>query len=122
MVNVACIIDNDADSAERLKFALVNHDYSVTTVTNPDKILNTLHRMYEINIIFLDFEIRDDGIVIYEMLRSMGIKAPILAYTSCLERRHELYQVGFDGLVPKPLDISGLPDKLKRVHAGESIW
>lgn len=121
-IKSAFIIDDNENSIELLRYALVDLDYNVTTVRDVDEILNMLHRISEVNVVFLDLQMQEDGVVVHKRLRNAGLKAPIVAYTSFHNRQPELHEAGFDGLIAKPLNIPALPDKLRRIHRGQAVW
>jgi two-component system alkaline phosphatase synthesis response regulator PhoP len=122
MLRNTLIIDDDADSIMLLQTGLTDLGYSVTSVNDISRIEKTPARMDGVNLIFLDLKMPKDGLEIYQKLRNQGIRAPIIAYTAFVERRRDVYKAGFDGLIPKPLDVSTLPAILEKIRRGESLW
>jgi CheY-like chemotaxis protein len=66
-----------------------------------------------------------DGIVATTLIREReqqrGTRTPIIALTAHAlnEDRSRLLEHGFDGYVPKPIDVAGLQDEIQRLLQGD---
>ena len=79
------------------------------------------------DVIFLDVQIKPhDGYAMINMLRSDPTyqKATIIAMTANVMSHdvEQLQQVGFSGLIGKPILKENFPDLVKKLLAGESVW
>jgi DNA-binding NarL/FixJ family response regulator len=66
--------------------------------------------------------------VLAQMLAKQGVtctevqNAPIIAYTVHLNEIANTRQLGFDGFLGKPLDVTRFPEQLARILRGEQLW
>lgn len=79
------------------------------------------------DVIFLDVQITPhDGYAMINMLRSDPAyqDATIIAMTANVMSHdvEQLQQVGFSGLIGKPVLKENFPDLVKKLLAGESVW
>lgn len=79
------------------------------------------------NLILLDIHVRPySGLEMLTQLRAdpRFTHTPILALTASVmnEEVEQLRSSGFDGVVPKPVDIDRFPVTVQRVLAGEKVW
>jgi len=119
----ALLIDDDRNTLTILQFELLKLGYIVTAVNHPSRVHETLERMDQIDIIFLDLEMPvSSGFEVLEQLREMDLDAPIIAHTVHLDYLNEMRRKGFNGLIAKPLNLDTLSDSLHQVIKGESVW
>jgi CheY-like chemotaxis protein len=119
----ALLIDDDRNSLTILQSELLKLGYIVTAVNHPSRVNETLERMDQIDIIFLDLEMPvSSGFEVLEQLREMDIDAPIVAHTVHIDHLNEMRRKGFDGLIAKPLNLDVLSESLYQIINGESVW
>lgn len=106
------VVDDDLMIAESLKTLLNHRGHSVAVVT--DGISCISHCKNEENkydLIFLDYHMDGlDGAQVAEIVKSDGRKTLIFAYTGDNSDTaiFEFKKVGIDGVVVKPINISGI--------------
>ena len=119
----ALLIDDDRNTLTVLQSELLKLGYIVTAVNHPARVSETLERMDQIDVIFLDLEMPvTNGFEILKQLREMDIDAPIIAHTVHIDYLNEMRREGFNGLISKPLDLDTLSENLNRIIDGESVW
>lgn len=82
---------------------------------------------FQPDIIFLDIHMEPiDGFQMLEILRSYDKFAdvPIVALTASVmnEEVMQLKEAGFNGVIPKPLDLDTFPNMLDALVQGQEIW
>lgn len=120
----ALIIDDSATGLDVLKELLHSIGVSATTVQHPSKVDQTITEMERIDVVFLDLEMpHTDGYVMLQKLRdSLGITAPIIAYTVHTSEIDTAKRLGFDGFLGKPVDIDHFPEQFERIMTGGTVW
>ncbi len=119
----ALLIDDDRNTLIVLQSELLKLGYIVTAVNHPSRVNETLERMNQIDVIFLDLEMPvSSGFEVLKELREMDIDAPVIAHTIHLDYLNEMRREGFDGMIAKPLNLNKLSDSLNRIIDGESVW
>lgn len=119
----ALLIDDDRNTLTVLQSELLKLGYIVTAVNHPARVNETLERMDQIDIVFLDLEMPvTSGFEVLKQLREMDIDAPIIAHTVHIDYLNEMRREGFDGMIAKPLNFDILPETLDRIINGESVW
>jgi two-component system cell cycle response regulator DivK len=116
------IIEDHKDSAEVLGRLLHQADVSYRVIERPTKL--TSADVQDVNAIFLDLDMPDmDGYGVFNMLRQQLVcHAPVIAYTVNTNEKATTRQLGFNGMIAKPLDASCFPDQLERILNGQPVW
>ena len=119
----ALLIDDDRNTLTVLQSELLKLGYIVTAVNHPSRVNETLERMNQIDVIFLDLEMPvSNGFEVLKELREMDIDAPIIAHTVHVDYLNEMRRQGFDGMISKPVNLNTLSESLNRIIDGESVW
>lgn len=100
----------------------------VTTFENSEDFINRLQKLTEKpDVIFLDIQMRPhDGYELLEMLRKHDdyANAIVVALTANVMAHdvEKLRQVGFNGLIGKPLMREIFPQLIQNIIAGQAVW
>ena len=120
----ALLIDDDDNSLSVLAELLAVEGIASTSVNNPAKLMPTLSKLQQIDLIFLDLEMPNaDGYQVLDMLRhELGSEIPVIACTVHTNAINTAREVGFHSFISKPLDLDRFPDQLKAILRNERIW
>ncbi|MEL6408717.1 MAG: response regulator [Chloroflexota bacterium] len=119
----ALLLDDDRNTLVVLQSQLVLMGWIVTAINHPSRLEETLERLDQIDIIFLDLEMPvANGFQVLKQLREMDIDAPVVAHTVHVDHLNKIRREGFDAMVAKPLNLEALPNTLERIIAGEAVW
>jgi CheY-like chemotaxis protein len=123
-------VEDDRQSREIMELLLVIK-MGLPQVTifedSADFLLRLEHLQPKPDLIMLDIHMRPyTGFELLEMLRQhdQWRSVPVVALTASVmnEEVQKLRDAGFNGVVPKPIDLETFPDILHRVLAGEEVW
>jgi CheY-like chemotaxis protein len=123
-------VEDDTQSREIMQLLLVDQ-MGLSDVTMFEESSDFLNRVAQIqpkpDLILLDIHVRPyTGFEMLEMLQneSQWQNVPVIALTASVmnEEIQKLRQVGFNGVVAKPIDLDTFPDVLHRVLEGEEVW
>ena len=123
-------VEDDLQSREIMQLLLVDQ-MGLSDVTIFEDSSDFLSRVAQIqpkpDVILLDIHVRPyTGFEMLEMLQneSQWQGVPVIALTASVmnEEIQKLRQVGFNGVVAKPIDLDTFPDVLHRVLEGEEVW
>lgn len=113
------LVDDDPDVKNVFELVMSHHQLPLTVMTDAESALDYL-RDHEPDVIVLDIFLPDlDG---YQTLNQ--IRKQALAPSSCVvattayytnDTEQDVYQRGFDGYLPKPLDTNKLVDYLTQI-------
>ncbi len=123
-------VEDDYNSRMVIKI-LIQNVMKYPNITIFDDSTNFYERVTELqeqpDVVFLDVQIAPhDGYEMLKMLRQNANYADttIIAMTSNVMSHdvEKLKQVGFDGLIGKPIITAQFPNLVERILDGESIW
>ena len=123
-------VEDDEMSRYVMNIILVDQ-MNLSNVTIFEDSTNFVERIEELtfvpDIIFLDIHMEPiDGFHMLQILRRHEIFSdlPIVALTASVmnEEVTQLREVGFDGIIPKPIDLENFPYLLGKLLNGESVW
>jgi CheY-like chemotaxis protein len=82
---------------------------------------------FQPDVVFLDIQLGPlDGFEMLKVLREQPSYAslPIVALTASVMNEDiiKLRKAGFNGVIPKPIDIDVFPDVITKLMAGEEYW
>ena len=82
---------------------------------------------FQPDVVFLDIQISPiNGFEMLNVLRGQPqyAKVPIVALTASVMNEDilKLRKAGFNGVIPKPIDIDVFPDVITKLMAGEEYW
>ena len=112
------IVEDDERSRKLLRDILQFHGYRTMEAVSGEEAIDLAHTALP-QLILMDIGLPGiDGESALVQLRSDPATAdiPIVAVTASVMRGDEqrLRQVGFDGYIPKPIDVVGLPGAISR--------
>ena len=121
----ALIIDDKATNIDVLAMLLEREGVRHTAVTTTRLVLETVERMEQIHVIFLDLEMPNGNY--YHLLHQLKAHprlagVPIVAYTVHTSEIDKARQAGFDSFLGKPLQVTEFPKHFQRIMNGESVW
>lgn len=123
MSNHALIVDDNAQNLRVLAQMLAKQGFSTTDVTDPSQLAGLLPTLPALAVVFLDLEMPAlNGYEAIALIRSYYPDTPVIACTVHLAEINQARDVGFNGFIGKPLDISRFPDQLARILRGEQVW
>ena len=123
-------VENDVQSREIMSL-LLTEVMGLSNVTIFADSSDFLPRVEQIQpkpaVILLDIHVPPhDGLDMLQMLRRQGgfHHTPIVALTASVmhEEVHRLKVAGFNGVIPKPIDLDVFPDMLNQILRGVEIW
>jgi CheY-like chemotaxis protein len=123
-------VEDDAMSRSVMEIILQGH-MGLTEVAIFENSANFEQRLASLpfapNIVFLDIHMQPiDGFQMLAILRQHEQFAdlPIVALTASVmnEEIARLKEVGFNGVIPKPIDLDHFPKMLEQLIAGQEIW
>jgi CheY-like chemotaxis protein len=123
-------VEDDAMSRTVMEIVLI-HQMSLTHVAIFEDSSRFAERLTELSfqpdIVFLDIHMDPiDGFEMLKILRALPQYAarPIVALTASVmnEEVMKLREAGFNGIIPKPIDIDAFPEMVTKLVAGQEIW
>ena len=112
---VVLVVDDDPAIREMLSDFLVLEGYSVVTASDGLEGLRAFEKCTP-SIVLLDMRMPNlDGWGFVEKLRERGIKVPILAVTASRCPRRWAEEIGADGYLAKPFDLTQLLAAVERI-------
>jgi CheY-like chemotaxis protein len=123
-------IEDDFSSRKVIEVLLTRlmHYEHVTIFENSADFLQRLHRLNPVpNILFVDIQMKPyDGYQVLDMLRHdpLFTDSTIIAMTANVMSHdvEKLREVGFNGLIGKPIMKEVFPQLVQRVVAGDAVW
>lgn len=123
-------IEDNADNREIMQILLGDMlGYrNLVLFDNTSDIMTRLHKYPErFDVIFLDIDIKpDDGYTVCQMLRQDTDyrEAVIISVTASTKPQElkKMKELGFNGIIPKPLSYDTFPQLFQRILADGDIW
>ncbi len=123
MANIhALIIDDNPDNSDILARMLKKEGASYLIMSDARRL--TAEHVADVDVVFLDLEMPGlDGYQTFAKLRTqLQVNAPIVAYTVHHNEKTTVRDMGFDGMLSKPLDPTCFSDQLQRILQGVGLW
>ncbi len=118
------IIDDNQDSVDVLAQLLRYEKVPYITTNTPQNLTPDI--LQKIRVIFLDLDLHlpgIDGYYVFKMLKTqLGYDGAIFAYTVNTNEKATLRQMGFDGIIAKPVDFNCFHEQWQRISNGEAVW
>ncbi len=121
----ALIIEDNPLNSEILTILLNEAGIQTHAVLSPRGLAETIARMPQLCIIFLDLEFpNDSGFDILTELRANSSiqNIPIVAYSVHLSMIEDARRAGFSSFIGKPLSSDKFPEQLQRILNGQGVW
>jgi CheY-like chemotaxis protein len=110
------VVDDDPDILSTVADILEFEGYPVERATNGAEGLQAVDRVHP-KLVLLDMRMPVlDGWHFAAILKERGIKLPILVMTAAQDARRWAQEIGAEGYIPKPFDVSDL------LQAVEDLW
>lgn len=119
------IIDDDINNLHVAEALFNEAGYSFTSIQDSTLVQDALPEIGALDLILLDLEMPDiDGYQLFEYLRSQNEldNVPIVACTVHTSELETVRQMGFNGLIPKPLDADEFIHQVDKVLGGSPVW
>ena len=121
----ALIVDDNLLNIKVAEKLLEHLGVKVSSVMSGQECLeNVVNNKYDI--IFMDIMMPEmDGVETFKKLKSIeGFNTPIIALTADanIDSKEKYLSLGFDGYIPKPIDISLLKEILSKVNNNKKIY
>lgn len=123
-------VEDDPQSRAVMEILLI-HTLSVTKFAMFEDSTDFEARLaqipFEPDIVFLDIHMRPiGGFEMLKILRTRPIYArrPIVALTASVmnEEVEQLKAAGFNGVIPKPINLDTFPSTIQQILNGQEIW
>ena len=123
-------VEDDMQSREILR-VLVEEVMQLSGLTIFENSQNFLERLIALSprpdVILLDIHmVPINGFEMLKLLRGHELfkSTPVVALTASVmnEEVERLRQAGFNGVIPKPLNMDSFPSLMERIVQGEEIW
>ena len=119
------LIDDDLNNLRVAEMLLTEAGYFCTSIQDALQVEDALLELDVIDLVLLDLEMPDiDGYQMFEYLKSQqatnGI--PIVACTVHTSELETVKQMGFDGLIAKPLNADQFIDQVSKLLGGTPVW
>ena len=101
-----CIVDDDADHCDALRFLLENEGYQVKMYLRAEEYLNTGEK--DCDCLILDFKMPGiNGVELLELLQARGLTPPTIFLTAHadLDMAIKIFKGGAHDLIQKPVDV-----------------
>jgi CheY-like chemotaxis protein len=120
----ALIIEDDTKNMKILAQLLTLEGVTSTGVLDPNQLMDTLHSLDRLDVIFLDLELpHKNGFEIIEMLKQeLDGSIPIVACTVHTSQMDTAQDMGFHSFIGKPLHPDRFPEQLRQILSGEPVW
>lgn len=110
------VVDDDVSILSALAELLDMEGYPVATAANGAEALGSVEQM-EPALVLLDMRMPVlDGWSFVQALEQRGVKPPILVMTAAQDARRWADEVGAQGYLAKPFDLTDVLDAIERVY------
>jgi two-component system, chemotaxis family, chemotaxis protein CheY len=110
------VVDDDVSILSALAELLDMEGYAVATAANGAEALGSVEQM-EPSLVLLDMRMPVlDGWSFVQALEQRGVKLPILVMTAAQDARRWAEEVGAQGYLAKPFDLTDVLDAIERVY------
>lgn len=118
----ALIVEDHRDSADVLARLLEREGVSSSAINRPLDLKAT--DLEAVDMIFLDLEMPGmNGYELFQQLREQyHVTVPIIAYTVNTNEKVTARKLGFNGMLPKPIDPVCFSDQFSRILQGQALW
>ena len=118
----ALVIENNQDSIMVLSHLLQAQGATCVAIDHPRELEN--FDFSDIDVIFLDLDLPGmNGYEVFDMLRNeYQLQMPILAYTVNLNEKATTRNMGFNGIIEKPVDSECFAFKFEKLLQGQPVW
>ncbi len=119
------LIDDDLNNLHVSEALLNEAGYSFTSIQDATQVQDALPEIGLIDLVLLDLEMPDiDGYQMFELLKSQREtnEIPIVACTVHTTELDTCREMGFDGLIAKPLDADQFIQQVNKILGGSPVW
>lgn len=121
----ALIIDDDDNNINVLSQLLLIEGVKTIWLNNVTNLGAQLNDLGQVSAVFLDLEFpRSNGYEAFETIKSLSAfhHVPIIAYTVHVSEFETIAQIGFDGLLGKPVNAEDFPEQWNKILHGQKVW
>jgi CheY-like chemotaxis protein len=128
MSNIALYIEDNTDSSLLMELLFPLHGLELEIFPDSYDVLARVKALPSVPKLFLlDIHVPPlSGFEILSLLREEAeyCQVPVLALTASVmnEEVQRLRLAGFNGVLPKPVDVQRFPEYVAKILAGESVW
>ena len=128
MSDIALYIEDNADSQMLMELLFPLHGLDLEVFSDSYDVLARVKALPSVPKLFLlDIHVPPlSGFEILSLLRAEPeySEVPVLALTASVmnEEVQRLRVAGFNGVLPKPVDVLKFPEYVGKILAGESVW
>ena len=119
------LIDDDLNNLQVAEMLLNEVGYAYTSIQDATQVQDALQELDLIDLVLLDLEMPDiDGYQMFELLKTQQATngVPIAACTVYTTELNTVREVGFDGLIAKPLNADQFIYQVDKLLGGIPVW
>jgi CheY-like chemotaxis protein len=131
MSHLPAVLYVEDDTTSRMVMEIVLQQMNLTHIAIFENSANFAERLAQLpfqpDLIFLDIHMEPiSGFEMLAILRALPQyeKCSIVALTASVmnEEVIKLREAGFNGVIPKPIDIDAFPELVEKLVAGQEVW